>query len=101
MTDIDTAAMIHHVQPVANVQALAVQRHRNIVERIGDEERNDLLRKLVRARNCSMLASPSPARRRSPSSCTRDDRRPALLAEYGFRGFNSSVSTLEPFGTLP
>jgi hypothetical protein len=26
---------------------------------------------------------------------------PALLAEYGFRGFSSSVSRLRPRGTLP
>ena len=46
--EIDAATVIHDVHPVSDVEAGAVERHGNIVERVGDEERNDLLGKLIR-----------------------------------------------------
>ena len=45
---IDGAAVVEHVQPVAHVAAVAVERHRQSVDRVGDEERDELLGKLVR-----------------------------------------------------
>ena len=44
---VERAAVIVHVQPVADVHAVAVERHRDVVDGVGDEQRNDLLRKLV------------------------------------------------------
>ncbi len=46
---VERAAVIEHVQPVAHVAAVAVEWHRNVVEKIGDEERNNFLRELIRA----------------------------------------------------
>ena len=40
--------MIAHEQPVAHVQAVAVERQGQVLERVRDEQRNDLLRVLVR-----------------------------------------------------
>src|SRR5699024_776405 len=44
----DASAVIVDVQPVTDVHAIAVQRHGTAVEQVGDEQRDDLLRKLVR-----------------------------------------------------
>ena len=41
---VDAAAMVHDVQPVADVEPRAVQRNRNVVERIGNEERDRFFR---------------------------------------------------------
>ena len=41
-------AVVVHVQPVAHVQTVAVERQRQVVDRVGDEERNHLLGELVR-----------------------------------------------------
>ena len=41
-------AVVVDVQPVADVEPVAVQRHRPAVEQVGDEQRDDLLRELVR-----------------------------------------------------
>src|SRR5208283_2367913 len=41
--------MILYVQPITNVHAVAVDRKRLIVQRVGDHKRNQFLRKLVRA----------------------------------------------------
>mgnify|MGYP003694353577 CR=1 FL=1 len=49
---VDRAAMIEHVQPVAYVAAVAVERNRNVVDGVGDKQQDDLLRKLGTARNC-------------------------------------------------
>ena len=43
------AAVIVHVQPVALVLPVAVERDRDVVDEVRDEERNDLLGELVRA----------------------------------------------------
>ena len=40
-------AMVVHVQPVAHVEAVAVERHRDVVDGVGHEQGDDLLRKLV------------------------------------------------------
>ena len=45
---VDAAAVVLDVQPVALVLAVAVERHRDVVDQVGDEERDDLLGKLVR-----------------------------------------------------
>ena len=42
------AAVIEHVQPVADVAAVTVERHREVVDQVGDEQREDLFGKLVR-----------------------------------------------------
>src|SRR5258705_478955 len=44
---IDRRAVVEHVEPVAHVLAVAVERQRLVLERVGDEERDDLLRVLV------------------------------------------------------
>jgi hypothetical protein len=41
--------VIVHVQPVALVLPVAVERDRDVVDEVRDEERNDLLGELVRA----------------------------------------------------
>ncbi len=46
---LDTAAVVIHVDPAADVAAVAVQRDRPPVEQVGREQRDDLLRVLVRA----------------------------------------------------
>jgi hypothetical protein len=43
----DAPAVVVHVQPVAHVSAVAVERHGAAVEQVGDEERDDLLGVLV------------------------------------------------------
>ena len=47
--EVHAAGVIGHVQPVASLQAIAVHRQRLVVERIRDEQRDQLLRMLVRA----------------------------------------------------
>ena len=44
---IDARAVVEDVEPVAHVPAVAVERQRLVVERVGHEERNDLLRILM------------------------------------------------------
>ena len=44
------------VDPVADVETVAVQRHLAAVEQVRGEERDDLLGELVRARSCSSSA---------------------------------------------
>ena len=44
---VDGAAVVEHVQPVADVAAAAVQRHLVAVHQVGDEQRDDLLGELV------------------------------------------------------
>ena len=41
------AAVVVDVQPVADVEPLAVERHLQAVHQVGDEQRDDLLRELV------------------------------------------------------
>ena len=43
------AGVVAHVQPVAALQAVAVQRQRLVVDGVGDEQRDELLGVLVRA----------------------------------------------------
>jgi hypothetical protein len=45
---INCPAVIEHVQPVAYVASVTVQRHRNVVDRVGDEQRDQLFGKLIR-----------------------------------------------------
>src|SRR5215471_12771732 len=45
---VDGAAVVLDVQPVALVLSVTVERHGNVVDEVGDEERDDLLGKLVR-----------------------------------------------------
>src|SRR4051812_15209342 len=47
--DVDAAAVIGDEQPVPHMLPVAVERHRQPVDRIRNEERNDLLGELVRA----------------------------------------------------
>ena len=42
------SAVVAHVDPVPDVQAVAVQRHGFILEQVGDEQGQHLLRELVR-----------------------------------------------------
>jgi len=44
----DGAGMVGHVQPVASLQAIAVERQLLVVDGVGDEERDQLLRVVVR-----------------------------------------------------
>ena len=46
--EVDGRAVVQHVEPVAHVAAVAVERQGRVVERVGDEEGHDLLRILVR-----------------------------------------------------
>ncbi len=46
--ELDAAAVIGDVQPVAHVEAVTVERHLPAVDQIGDEERNHLFGELVR-----------------------------------------------------
>ena len=46
--ELDAAAVVVDVQPVAHVQPVAVERHLAAVEQVRDEQRDDLLRELVR-----------------------------------------------------
>ena len=48
-TELDAPAVVVDVQPVADVPAVAVERHLLAVDQVGDEQRDDLLRVLVRA----------------------------------------------------
>ena len=45
---VNGATVVEHVQPVTNVLAIAIERHRNVVDGIGHEERKDFLWKLIR-----------------------------------------------------
>jgi hypothetical protein len=45
---LDCAAMILHVEPVAYLKTISVQRNRLSVQRVCDRERDQLLGKLVR-----------------------------------------------------
>src|SRR5579864_6324489 len=45
---VDAAGMVLDVQVIANRPAVAVDRQRTIVDRVGDEQRDDLLRVLIR-----------------------------------------------------
>src|SRR6266536_5819195 len=47
--EVDGRAVVEDVEPVAHVPAVAVERHRPVLQRIGDEERDDLLGVLVGA----------------------------------------------------
>src|SRR6185436_13543065 len=44
---VDGRAVVEHVEPVAHLAAVAVERQRLVLQRVGDEERNHLLRVLV------------------------------------------------------
>src|SRR5437763_5962273 len=46
--ELDRAAVVKGVEPFTAVLGRGIQRERQIVERVGDEERNHLLRELVR-----------------------------------------------------
>ena len=46
--ELDAAAVVVDVQPVAHVEPVAVERHLAAVEQVRDEQRDDLLRELVR-----------------------------------------------------
>ena len=46
---VDGPAVVLHIQPVAHVQALAVHRQRLVVQRVGDHQRDQLLREVIRA----------------------------------------------------
>ena len=47
--EVDGLAVILHIQPVPDVQALAVHRQRLVVQRVGDHQRDQLLREVIRA----------------------------------------------------
>ena len=49
---LDRAAVVEDVDPLAPVLRRRVQRERLVVERVGREQRDDLLGELVRARSC-------------------------------------------------
>ena len=46
---VDRLAVILDVKPVTDVQALAVDRKRLVVETVGDHQRNQLLREMIRS----------------------------------------------------
>ena len=46
---VDGTAVVLHVQPVANVLAVTVDRQRLVVQHVRDHERNQLLREMIRA----------------------------------------------------
>ena len=46
---IDRFAVVLHIQPVSDVEALAVDGKRLVMKRIGDHERDQLLRELIRS----------------------------------------------------
>src|SRR3954468_6060629 len=46
--ELDATAVVVDVQPVAHVEPVAVERHLLVVDEVGDEQRDDLLRVLVR-----------------------------------------------------
>ena len=46
---VDRGGMIGHVQPVATLETVAVERNRQVTERIGDEQRDQLLGVVIRA----------------------------------------------------
>src|SRR5690606_5279785 len=45
---LDTGAVVLHIQPVAHLAAIPIERQRLVVQRVGDKERQQLLRVLVR-----------------------------------------------------
>ena len=45
---VDSPRMVHHIQPVAHIFPLAVYRQRLAVTNVVDEQRNQLLRELIR-----------------------------------------------------
>ena len=47
--EVHAGGVIGHVQPVPALQAVAVHRQRLVVDGVGDEQRDELLRVLVRA----------------------------------------------------
>ena len=46
--DLDPADVVVDMQPVADIKTVAVERHLEAVDQVGDEERDDLLRELMR-----------------------------------------------------
>ncbi len=53
---VDPGDVVLDVDPVAHVHSVAVQRDRLVLEQVGDEQRDDLLRVLDRGRTCSSRA---------------------------------------------
>ena len=54
--EVDRGAVVVDEQPVADVLAVAVERQREVVDRVRDEERDQLLGILARRRSCSTRA---------------------------------------------
>ena len=52
----DGAGMVGHVQPIALLAAVAVERQLAVVQGVGHEERDELLGMLIRGRRCSSRA---------------------------------------------
>ena len=47
--EVDRGGMVGNVQPVAALKAVAIERQRQVIERIGDEQRDQLLGVVIRA----------------------------------------------------
>ena len=62
---VDTAHMVVDVEVVANRAAIAVDRQRAVIDRVGDEQRDDLLRDIETVRMCWSRASRSRGTRTS------------------------------------
>ncbi len=83
---VERRAVILDVDPVAHVAAVAVERQRLVGERVGDEERDQLLGELVRAVvvRAARDDDVEPVRVRAYASTSRSAA--ALLAAYGLFG---------------
>ena len=68
---VDAGAVVLDVAPVADVQAVAVERDLLAVEQVGDEQRDDLLGELVGAEVVRRAGDDAPAGRRCRSTTAR------------------------------
>ena len=74
--EVERRAVVEHVDPVAHVAAVAVERQRLVVEGVGDEERDDLLGVLVGAEVVRRARDHDRHAVRVRSRPGRGDRRP-------------------------
>ena len=96
---VDGAAVVLHVEPIAHVQAVAVQRQGPVLQGVRDEQRNHLLGELVGAVVVRGTRHDDRHADRWPSSCRPGGRRRLCWPSTGLRGFSSSVSFDAPVGT--
>ena len=96
--ELDGRAVVVDVQPVAPLETVAIEGQRLVVDRVRHEQRDHLLRVLVRTE----VVRAGDADRQPVSGRVRVARSspPALLAAYGLRGRSAASSSERPFSNV-